>query len=114
MDGHESGALVLDQPEGLVEPLVVEVRGGQPEEHAVRVVRGQVGKVLRKSNVENGTAHMKQSFADNLLRQGQYCFCLSLEQGGAIKELETTRKALLSPFHSLIFGITQLDSRRGK
>ena len=30
------------------------------------------------------------------------------------KELETTRKAHLSLFHSLIFGITQLDSRRGK
>ena len=32
----------------------------------------------------------------------------------ASKELETTRKAHLSLFHSLIFGITQLDSRRGK
>ena len=31
-----------------------------------------------------------------------------------LKELETTRKAHLSLFHSLIFGITQLDSRRGK
>ena len=55
MDGDEGGALVLDEPEGLVEPLVVEVGGCQPEEHAVRVVRGQVGKVLRRSNVENGT-----------------------------------------------------------
>ena len=31
-----------------------------------------------------------------------------------IKELETTRKAHLSIFHSLIFGITKLDSRREK
>ena len=30
------------------------------------------------------------------------------------EELEITRKAHLSLSHSLIFGITQLDSRRGK
>ena len=53
VDGYQGGALVLDEPEGLVEPLVVEVGRGQPEEHAVRVVRGQVGKVLRKSNSDH-------------------------------------------------------------
>ena len=38
VDGHQSGALVSDQPERLVQPLVVKVGGGEAEEHAVGVV----------------------------------------------------------------------------
>ena len=35
---HQSGTLVLDQPERLVQPLVVKLGRGEAEEDAVRVV----------------------------------------------------------------------------
>ena len=38
VDRHQSGALVLDQSERLVQPFVVKVGGGEAEEDAVRVV----------------------------------------------------------------------------
>ena len=60
VDGYQGGALVLDEPEGLVEPLVVKVGGGQPEEHAVRVVRGYVGKPWG-----NKMHNMYRDFASN-------------------------------------------------
>ena len=38
VDGDQSGVSLLDQPERLVQPLVVEVGRGEAQEHAVRVV----------------------------------------------------------------------------
>ena len=80
-------------------------RGGRKGARIVLLAAREGGRVSREEAMDGGT-YMDVAFSDPAIA--------NLDLPFRTKEIETTRKAHLSLFHSLIFGITKLDSRTGK